>query len=304
MKGLRMNMKLANIRDFFRAIFLSVAAYAIAVGAAFAQSQAPPSQPFPDTDALITRVASHQKDVEALIKQYTFTDKTTVYTLDKKGAVHSQHTDTYYITPTAYEVFTLHISHDGKPLSQQNLEHQEKDIERKLKAYEKKAEKNPDARPKDTLMFGDIILKSKFEPLRWDEVAGSPAIVYSFEPKAQPLRHGSADDKIVSDMKGKMWINPEASEVVRIEFTSVSSLGLNPLISVKSFQGVLDQRKVKNEVWLPSRQDFVAQGRQIIAGFRIRQVNEFSDYLKATTDVFQQIHSPSASAGDGPKTQQ
>jgi hypothetical protein len=300
MKGFVMNMKSANLLDSFQKILIS--AVVMFGSAALAQDQSPqPSQPFPETDALIARVATHQKDVEALIKQYTFTDKTTVYTLDKKGAVRNQHTDTYYITPTPYEVFTLHISHDGKPLSQQNLEHQEKEIERKLKAYEKKAEKNPDARPKDTLMFGDIILKSKFEPLRWDEVDGSSAIVYSFEPKAEPLRHGTADDKIASDMKGKMWISPDAAEVVRIEFTSVSSLGLNFLVSVKSFQGVLDQRKVNNEVWLPSRQDFVAQGRQIVAGFRIRQVSEFTDYLKATTDVFQQIHGPIASSGDDSK---
>ena len=286
-----------------------------AVGALIAlstllQAQDAPSAssqpPFPDTDPLISRVSSHQKEVEALLTQYTFTDKTTLYMLDKSGAVHSQHTDIYYITPTAYQIFTLHISHDGKPLSQQNLEHQEKEIAHKLKEYERKAHKNPDARPKDTLMFGDIILKSKFEPLRWEDVDGSPTIVYAFSPKAQPLRHGTSDDKIASDMKGKMWINPDAAEVVRMEFTSVSPLGLNFLVSVKSFQGVLDQRKVNGEAWLPSRQDLVAQGRQLVSGFRIRQVSEFTDYLKASTDVFQQIHAPSptASAGDGPKTQQ
>ncbi len=261
-----------------------------------------PVKAFPDTDALISRVSRHQKDVETLLTQYTFTDTITVYTLDKTGAVRNQHTDVYYITPTAYEVFTMHISHDGKALSQQNLEHQEKEIERKLKAYERKAQKNPDAKPKNALLFADIMVQSKFEPLRWEAVDGTPAVVYSFAPKSQPLRHGSEDDKIASDMKGKMWINPDAAEVVRMEFTSVSPLGLNFLVSVKSFQGVVDQRKVNGEVWLPSRQDFVAQGRQIVAGFRIRQVSEFSDYLKATTDVFQQIHSPST-AVDGPKAQ-
>jgi hypothetical protein len=257
---------------------------------------------FPDTDTLISRVASHQKDVEALLTQYTFTDKTTLYTLDKAGTVRIQHTDTYYITPTPYEVFTLRISHDGKPLSQQNLEHQEREIERKLKADERKAQKNPDLRPKDALLFAGIILQSRFEPLKWEDVDGTPAIVYSFMPKSQPLRHGTTDDKIASDMKGKMWISPDAGEVVRMEFASVSPLGLNFLVSVKSFRGVVDQRKVNGEVWLPSRQDFVAQGRQLVAGFRMRQVSEFSDYLKATTDVFQQIHSPSTAA-DGPKAQ-
>lgn len=269
----------------------------------FLRAQDTPAVPaFPDTDGLITRVATHQKDVEALLTQYTFTDKTTVYTLDKSGAVRGQHSDVYYITPTPYEVFTLHISHDGKPLAQQNLEHQEKQIEHKLKEYERKAEKNPDLRPKDALLFADIILKSKFEPLKWDKVDGTPAIVYAFAPKAQPLRHGTEADKIASDMKGKMWVNPEAAEILRMEFTSVSPVGLGFLVNVKGFQGVVDQRKINGEVWMPSRQDFVAQGREIVKGFRMRQVSEFSDYLKASTDVFQQIHSPRA-ATDSPKAQ-
>jgi hypothetical protein len=125
--------------------------------------------------------------------------------------------------------------------------------------------------------------------------------VYSFEPKAQPPRHGSSDEKIAGDMKGTMWINPEAAEIVRMEFTSVSPLGLTFMVNVKSFQGFVEQRKVSGEAWLPSRQDFVAQGREIVKGFRIRQVSEFSDYLKATTDVFLQVHAPSAVAGDGTK---
>ena len=85
-------------------------------------SHSRPAQPsFPDTEVLVSHVAEHQKDVEALFSQYTFTDKTTVYTVDKTGAVKSQHTDIYYITPTPYEVFALHISHDGKPTSQEIL---------------------------------------------------------------------------------------------------------------------------------------------------------------------------------------
>jgi hypothetical protein len=281
--------------------FLSYIVAAVAIFNTPVLAQDSPAQPsFPDTDTLISRVANHQKDVEALLTAYTFTDKTTLYTLDRAGTVRSQHTDTYYITPTPYEVFTLHISHDGRPLSQQNLEHQEKAVERKLNADERKARKNPNVRPKDAFLFAGIVLKSRFEPLKWEDVDGTPAIVYSFMPKSQPLRHGTSDDKIASDMEGKMWINPDAGEVARMQFTSVSPLGLNFVVSVKSFQGVVDQRKVNGEAWLPSRQDLVAQGRQLVAGLRIRQVSEFSDYLKATTDVFQPIHSPSTAA-DGPK---
>jgi hypothetical protein len=268
--------------------------------------QAPPYHavelPFPDTDALISRVAQNQKEVEALLTQYTFTDKSTLYTIGKSGAVKSQHTDTYYLTPTPYEVFTLHISHDGKATSEEGLNKQEKEIEHKLQNYERKAQKNPDVRPKEALLFGDIIGKSQFTPLRWEDVDGTRMVVYSFAPKTRPAQHGSENDKIAGDMKGTVWITADSAEIARMEFTSVSSLGLNFLVNVKGFQGFVEQKKMNDGVWLPVHQDFTAQGREIIKGFRIRQVNEFTDYLKASTDVFQQIHSPSGSAANNPET--
>jgi outer membrane lipoprotein-sorting protein len=268
-------------------------------------AQDSPSQPaFPDTEVLVSRVAEHQKAVEELFDQYTCTYKSTIYTLDKAGSVRSQHTDTYYMTPTPYEVFMLHISHDGKSSSQDDLQRQEKEIERKLRNYERKAEKNPNARPKNALLFADIILKSRFTPLRWDTVSGIPTVVYSFAPKSQPARHGSSEEKIAGDLNGTMWVDPEDGEIVRMEFISVSPLSLGFLVNVKGFQGFVEQRKVNGEVWLPSRQDFVAQGRELIKGFRIHQVTEFSDYLKATTDVFQQVHSPNAVTGECGKVQQ
>jgi hypothetical protein len=256
---------------------------------------------FPDTDRLMSRVAQHQKQVEALLDQYTCTYKTTVYTLDKAGSIRSHHTDIYYITPTPYEVFMLHINHDGNPISQENLQRQENKIEHKIQNYERKATQNSDARPKAALLFGDIIVKSQFSPLRWEEVNGAPTVAYSFSPNSPRVRRGSSDEKIASDMKGTMWINVVDAEVVRLEFSSALPLGLSLFVNVKNFQGFIEQRKVRGEIWLPSHQELVAQGRELFKGFRIRQVSEFTDYLKATTDVFQQIHSSNPVAGDDAK---
>jgi outer membrane lipoprotein-sorting protein len=258
---------------------------------------------FPDTDRFMTRIAQHQKDLESLLSQYTFTDRITAYTLDKKGQVRSQHTDTYYITPTPYEFFTLHVSHDGKPVSQSDLQKQEKEIEHKIRQYEQKAQKPGEVHPKNDILFSDIILKSRFTPLRWDDIHGKRMIVYAFEPKSPPQRQGNLAGKVAGDMKGTMWISPDDTEIARMEFSSVSSLslGLGFFGNVKGFEGFLEQQKVQDEIWLPSHQEFVARGRQLIAGFHIRQVDEFSDYLKASTDVFQQIHSPNADASGDTK---
>jgi hypothetical protein len=258
----------------------------------------PPDGPFPGTAGLMTEVSQDQKKIESLLNQYTFTDKITVYALDKSGNVRKQHTDMYYVTPTAYEFFTLHVSHDGKPVSHSNLEEQQKKIERQMRQDERKAEKNEVIHPKNQLLFADIIARSNFIPLRWEKVNGLQTIVYDFQPKSASRPTGGLTDRIAGDLKGKMWISPEEKEVVRIEFASVSSLslGMGVLGTVKGFQGFTEQQKLHGELWMPTRQEYVAEGRELLKGFRIRQVSEFSDYLKATTDVFQQIHSPSPSS--------
>jgi hypothetical protein len=287
------------------------AAFAVGASAVFATMLAaqdptpqPTEAPFPDTAELVAQVMQYQKKVESLVSQYTFTDKITVYALDKNGKVRNQHTDTYYISPTAYEFFSLHIDHDGKALSQHNLEEQEKRIEKQMREDERKVQRNEALHPKDQILFADIIARSNFTPVQWQEINGMRTIVYDFQPKSNARPKGSLADKIAGDLKGKMWISPDEKEVVRVEFTSVSSLGMGILGNVKGFQGFTEQQKFHGELWMPSRQEYVASGRQLVAGFRIRQVEEYSDYLKATTDVFQQVRSPKAGVGDGANIEQ
>jgi hypothetical protein len=288
----------------FRTLTLLVIGLCGALLSCFASWATPQvANSFPDTDPLMQRVVQNQKEVESLVNAYTFTDTQTVYTLDEKGQVRSQHTDTYYITPTPYESFVIHVARDGKPVSEADLKKQQDEIERKLQEYEKKAEKPGGVHPKKLRLFADIVAKSRFTPLRWDQVSGKRVVVYHFEPKAPPRGKGDLGTKIAEDLKGNMWVAPDDAEILRVEFANVSPLtfGYGFLGNAKSFEGYVEQRKVHDEMWLPTHQEFVAEGRQLVLGFRIRQVDEFSEYLKATTNVFQQIHTPNASA-DAPTT--
>jgi hypothetical protein len=282
------------LRRATAAITFIAGAISAAMLCAQTSTSVPDDPPFPGTEQLLAQVSQDQKRIESLLNQYTFTDKTTVYTLDKSGKVRSQHTDTYYLTPTAYEFFSLHVSHDGKAVAQKALDEQQKKIERRMQEDERKAQKNEAVHPKDQMLFSSIIARSTFTPLRWQQIDGVSTVVYSFQPKSTSRPKGSLPDKIAGDLKGKMWISPDEKEILRIEFASVSSLSLGVLGNVKGFHGITEQQKFHGELWMPTRQEYIAEGRELLKGFRIREVSEFSDYLKATTDVFQQIHPPTA----------
>lgn len=167
-----------------------------------------------------------------------------------------------------------------------------------MKDDERKARRSESIHPKNQMILSDIIEHSTFTPLRWEQRDGVSTVVYSFAPKSTRRLRGNLTEKISQDLKGRMWISPDENEIVRIEFSSVSSLSLGLLGNVKGFHGFTEQRKFHGEIWMPISQEYVAEGRELFKGFRIREVDEFSDYLKATTDVFQQIHVPNANAGD------
>jgi hypothetical protein len=264
----------------------------------FAQDHGTPSPlaAFPDTGEFMRQVVEHQKMIEAALRQYTFTEKTTDYVLDKDGHVRKQHTDTYYVTPTSYEFFTLHVSHDGKPVSQGDTEGQIKKMEQRMKEDERKAQRNETIHPQGQMILADIITRSNFTPIRREQINGLETIVYSFEPRATPPSQGNLVERISGDLKGTMWVNPDEKEVVRVEFASVSSLSFGLLGTVKGFQGVTERQKVQGDLWCPSRQEYFANGRELFKGLRIRQVSEYSDYLKATTDVIQQARTALPSA--------
>jgi hypothetical protein len=271
-------------------VAMAFIASAFVVTMVFAQSHGAPSAlaAFPDTAEFMSQVAEHQKVVEAALRQYTFTEKTTDYVLDKDGHVRNQHTDTYYVTPTSYEIFTLHVSHDGKPVSQGNTEGQIKKMEQRMKEDERKAQRNETIHPQGQMILADIITRSNFTPIRRVQINGLETIAYSFEPRDTSRSQGNLVERISGDLKGTMWVNPDEKEVVRVEFASVSSLSFGLLGTVKGFQGVTERQKVHGDLWCPTRQEYVANGRELFKGFRIRQVSEYSDYLKATTDVVEQ----------------
>lgn len=122
-------------------------------------------------------------------------------------------------------------------------------------------------------------------------------IVYAFEPKSPPSSGGDLNGRIAGDMKGKMWINPEEAEVVRMEFASAASLNwLGPSWQRETLRGLhraaKDSRRYlgtkPSGVCGPGKATFF--GVPNPSGRRVQRVSQ-NDHRRLPADPCAQVYS-------------
>lgn len=224
----------------------------------FSGQQVP--NPFPSGEWMLSRIAQRQEDIQSQFKTYLFKDDSTVYTLDKKGQLRHQRAETCYLSPSERKLFALHLGDNQKPTE---------------------------------ILFTDILGKSRLTPLRWESGKEQRVIVYAFEPKSLLKDHGNLASRIAGNLKGTVWVSPADGGIVRMEFQSVSAPSRRFLGSVNALDGFVEMHRTEHGVWLPVHQEFVVQGKNVVIfvtgirytrGFRIRRVDELSEYLKIPSD--------------------
>jgi len=56
--------------------------------------------PFPSGESMVSLITQRQQDIQSQFKTYLFKDDATVYTLDRKGQLRHQRTETCYLRPS------------------------------------------------------------------------------------------------------------------------------------------------------------------------------------------------------------
>ncbi|MGD0547822.1 MAG: hypothetical protein ABR991_08330, partial [Terracidiphilus sp.] len=146
--------------------------------ALFLQAQNAANPPLPEIHQLMREVEEHQKKLDKVRENYTYTSLQTTQDIDAKGKVTKTENK-------EFEVFFVHgrqidrlVKKDGKPLDEQE---QQKEIERVTKAVEKAEQ--PDAeKPKqgnEITLSGVLELVDVHNPRR-ESYRGRPTIVFDF----------------------------------------------------------------------------------------------------------------------------
>jgi hypothetical protein len=255
----------------------------------WASEQQRADPPLPDIRQLMREVQEHQKQLDSIRENYTYTSWQTTEDIDGDGKVKKQETAEFEEFFVNGHLIERKVKHDGQPLDQQE---QQKETERVTKLVEK-AEKTP----RDKALEGPSIGVSRLLEImdvrnpRRENFRGDPTIVFDFVGRKDVKTHGIAEDAS-KKLQGTIWINEADRQVAHLEVSFNDNFrvigGLVATVQ-KGSNFRFDQAKVNGEIWLPIGGEGVMQARVLmVKNFRQRFAERDYDYKRFKVETQQE----------------
>jgi len=251
----------------------------LAVGISLAQQPAPPQY---DAKRLLQSLKDHQRKIDQLRGQYSYRETAEFLTLDDQGNVTRR-------TVSDYKMFFVNthpvrvLEHrNGQPLDEDaaasTREHLVKDTARAQRAA-------PGDSTDGTMSVWSLLETMKFTNPRHVQWQGRPTLLLDFASDPDIKSSGMAES-VARRFHGQLWIDEQDWEVAHLEShldDTMRWMGGIVLQVEKGSRVVMDQQRVNDEIWLPSKMDVEFSGRAfLLKGFR--QVIHLRDdqYVKAS----------------------
>jgi hypothetical protein len=233
-------------------------------------------------------VTEHQKQLEKVRENYTYSAAQTTQELDSNGQVTK--TDT-----TELEIFYVNgqpierlVKKDGKPLAGHDLD---KETERVTKAVEKAQKPQPEQPKEDQeISMRRILEMADVRNPRRESYRGRAAIVFDFVGRKDAKTHGLSED-LSKKLQGTVWVDESDRQVAHLDavfddnFHVAGGLVAN-VQKGSSFH--FDQASVNGEVWLPTGAEVTLQMRLLLVkGIRQHSVARFYDYKRFRVETQQ-----------------
>lgn len=254
-----------RVRDVCGAVSLA----ALAILASPGRAQQAANSPTPNIPDLMRKVEDHQKQLEKVRENYTFTSAQTTEDLDSNGHVTKTETEedeNFFVNGHLIE---RAVKKDGKPLAGHD---EEKETERVTKLVEK-AEKTPPDQPLEgpTISVSRLLDIMDVRNPRRETYRGKATIVFDFIGRKNAKTHGLAEDAS-KKLQGTVWIDEAGLQVAHLEvsFNDKFRVGGGLLATVdKGTNFKFDQQPVEEGLWLPTGSEGMLQGRFLmVKGFR------------------------------------
>ncbi len=251
-------------------------------------------KPLPDIPALLTAIDKNQKQIDEIQKDYACMKREEEDKVDGKGEVTKRTTTLYQISYYRGHEMARKIEVDGKPLSADEQQKEDERLTKDAARYDQEAAKPP-KKDDDDVTISDFLRISRFSNPRWERFRGQDVVVFDFGPNPD-YKPKKLVEKLVYDLVGTVWVDPQAQDVARLEarFDNSVKIGGGMLASLQkgsAFQ--FEQSLVNNQVWLPSY-DEVHVGAKLLMlkTFRADEIDHYYDYQKFHVATQQKIAEP------------
>jgi hypothetical protein len=257
-------------------------------------------QPLPDYETFAAQVRMHLATDEERQSGYMFLERRVEQKVDASGKLKDEAVKVFEVFPglPGESRYRRLIEENGKPLSADKLEKQDREHQKDVEAYvrsltdiskSQKAKRELEMeRRKYAAAVDDLFRIYDIRMVRRETVEGHDTIFATLTPKAG-VRPQTDDGKIMRHFKARAWISESDYELVRAEIEAVDDLsfGLGLLARVhKGTVATYERRKVDEETWLPKQVTWTASARVLLVRrLRLRGVAEFSNYRKFTVDT-------------------
>lgn len=259
---------------------------------AFRYPSADGSVPIPDVEALIKQLETNQEKIKELRELYTFRSTQIESELEGNGQVKKTTTKVYENTPIAGTFVERLVSIDGRQLSPDEQEKEDKRVKKQIEEA-KKEQKKREQKKKDKDDDGDISILTFLKILsikdaHRDKFRDQDVLIFDFEPRKDYKPKNFAEN-VVSKLVGTMFVDESAKQIVRLEARLSDSVkfggGLVASLSPSS-AFVFEQEKIRGEIWLPSYSEINFGGRVLLfVKVNQNEITRYSDYKKYQTDV-------------------
>lgn len=259
----------------------------LATPPAFAQPEQ--EKPIPDIRQLMKEVMEHQKKLEKVRENYTYTSLQTVQDIDRNGKVTKTETreaEDFFVNG---HIIERTVKKNGKPLAGRDLE---KETDRVTKLVEK-AQKTPPGQPIEgpSVSISRVLEIMDVRNPRREQFRGRPTITFDFSGRRDAKTHGMVEDAS-KKLKGTIWVDEADRQVAHMEVSFVENfrIGAGLLANIQKGSNFrFDQAPVNQGLWLPTGGEGAVQARVLLLkNMRQHFFERDYDYKVFSVDAQQQ----------------
>ena len=229
-------------------------------------------RPLPDIPTLMHAVETNQRISEAIRKNYMFKSVQTEQDTDGHGGVKKTGTKEYEIFWVEGVPVQRMTKKDGRPLSAAEQNKQSEEIDKEVaRAKEKRAK--ADAQGKETSPRGDEVVTvsrllelgsfSNARRVLWNG-RDTIAVDFTGDPKAKTRNRF---ETVIRDLVGTVWVDEQDKVLVKAQghFLNAFKIGGGLLVNIqKGTSFGMEQKKINDEVWLPSLLEGQGEARALL----------------------------------------